>query len=40
MSNLVSEGRVIIANKASVFRVTDDYEPGRCILTRLVRQNA
>ena len=26
MSNLVSEGRVIVPNKASVFRVTEDYD--------------
>ena len=32
MSNLVSEGRVIIPNKASVFRVTEDYEPGMFVL--------
>ena len=32
MSNLVAEGRVIIPNKASVFRVTDDVEPGMFVL--------
>ena len=32
MSNLVSEGRVIVPNKASVFRVTEDYEPGMFVL--------